>query len=127
MAFNSTFAKTIVDRVLLWIHGRRLGLFGDGQGTNNNSLVLDGVAIGSTRTGAAPLIISATGLAAAGAITTTGTLVGDNVAFVMGPTNADATSSFESTVSVAGQVQQTSASNLSGNQYVIFVNPQAAA
>jgi hypothetical protein len=127
MAFFNTFAKTISDRALLWIHGRRLGLFGDGQSTNNNSLILDGVTVGSTRTGAAPLLVSANGAAAAGAVTTAGTLVGDNVSFVMGPTNADATSSFESTVSVAGQVQQTSASNLLSNVYVFFVNPQAAA
>lgn len=42
------------DKVLVWLHGRRLGIRGDGQGplsTSQDVLVLDGVSIGSTRSG----------------------------------------------------------------------------
>lgn len=125
MAFNSTYAKTIVDKVLVWIHGRRLGIFGDGQSTNNTSLVLDGVTVGSTRTGAAPLMQVATGLSAAGAVTVPGTLVGDTVSVVINSSFVDVTSSFESTVSVAGQVQETA--SVSGAVCLFVVSPQAAA
>ena len=127
MAANYSFAKTIVDKVLLWLHGRRLGLFGDGQSSNNNSLVLDGVVIGSTRTGAAPLFAIAAGLSAAGAVTVTGTQVGDTVVMVLDMNAApfvDVTSSFEATVSVAGQVQETA--SVSGHSCFFIVSPQAA-
>lgn len=129
MAANYTFAKTIVDKVLLWLHGRRLGLFNDGQSTVNNSLVLDGVVVGSTRTGAAPLLAVATGPNGAGGATVTGALIGDTVTLVLqsGSPFSDASSSFETTVTVAGQVQQTGSSNLSGNTYLFILNPQAAA
>ena len=128
MAANYTFAKTIADKVLVWLHARRLGIFGDGQSTNNNSLVLDGVTVGSTRTGAAPLLAIATGLSAAGAVTVTGTLVGDTVTMVLDMSSApftDVTSSFEATVSVAGQVQETA--SVSSHSCLFFINPQAAA
>lgn len=126
MASNYSFAKTIVDKVLLWLHGRRLGLFGDGQGTNNSSLVLDGVTVGSTRTGATQLVVVATGLGAAGAVTVPGTLVGDTVNLVLNlGADTDVTSSFESTVSVAGQVQETV--SVSSAVCLFFVNPTAAA
>jgi phage terminase large subunit-like protein len=129
MAANYTFLRTIADRVIVWLHGRRIGLFGDGQASVNNSLVIDGVTVGSTRTGANPIKAVAAGSNGAGAITVTGTLVGDIVEIVVqiSGTQADSSSSFETTVTVAGQVQQTSASNLSGNTYLFFVNPQAAA
>lgn len=113
------------DKVLVWLTGRRLGILGDNYGSDTAVLALDGVAVGSTRSGATPILASATGRASAGAITVAGAVVGDNVAFVLGPTNADAGASFETTVSVAGQVQQTSASNLSANQYVFFLQPQS--
>lgn len=128
MAAFYTFAKTIFDKVLVWVHGRRLGLFGDGQGTNNSSLVLDGVTVGSNRTGANSLKGLATSLSAAGAVTLTGTLVGDTVEFVLDMNVApfvDVTSSFESTISVAGQIQQTAST--SSHVCWFFVNPQAAA
>jgi hypothetical protein len=128
MASFYTFVRTLADRALIWVHGRRLGIFGDGQSTNNSSLVLDGVAIGSIRTGAAPLLAIATGLSAAGAVTVTGTLVGDTVTLVLDMNAApfvDVTSSFESTVSVAGQVQETA--SVSGHSCWFFVNPQAPA
>lgn len=135
MSFFNTWAKTIQDKVLLWLHGRRLGIFGDGQNTtsgqpiNNASLVLDGVTIGSTRTGAAPLMVVASGTASVGAVTTAGTLVGDNVLLVLDMNAApfvDVTADFESTISVAGQTQQTVA--LGGtHSCLFFISPQAAA
>jgi len=115
------------DKVLLWMHGRRLGVRGDGQGplsANSDVLVLDGVAVGSTRSGPNALKVVASGNNGAGAVTVAGVKVGDNVELVLQSNFTDATSSFEATVSVAGQVQQTSASNLSGNTYLFFVQPQ---
>lgn len=116
------------DRLLLWLHGRRLGIKGDGTGpiaTQQSLLALDGVAIGSTRSGPNPLKVVAAGAAAKGAITIAGTQVGDNVELVLNlSTPGDSSSSFETTVSVAGQVQQTSVSNLSGNTYLFCVQPQ---
>jgi hypothetical protein len=125
---NYTFTA-LFDKVLLWIHGRRLGIKGDGQGplsSESDVLVLDGVAIGSTRSGPNGIKAFAAGLNGKGGVTVAGAVVGDNVEFVLNLTTPnDGTSSFESTVSVAGQVQQTSASNLSGNNYVFFVQPQS--
>lgn len=127
MAANYTFAKTIWERVLLWIHGRRLGIFGDGQINTNSDLALDGVVVGSTRTGANSLKQAVVGSNGAGAVTLTGTLVGDTVELVVNLTTpGDVTSSFESTISVAGQIQQTAATNLSAATCLFFVNPQAA-
>lgn len=128
MAANYTFAKTIIDKVLVWLHGRRLGIFGDGQSINNSSLVLDGVVVGSSRTGAAPLVQVATALSSTtGAVTLTGTLIGDTVTLVLDlSSDTDVTANFESTISVAGQIQQTSASQ-AAHSCLFFVNPQAAA
>lgn len=125
MAANYNFAKTIIDKLLLWIHARRLGIFGDGQSVNNSSLALDGVTIGSSRTGANSLKGVATGLSAAGAVTLAGTLVGDTVEIVVNSSFVDVTSSFESTISVAGQIQETA--SVSGAVCLFFINPQAAA
>jgi hypothetical protein len=117
----------IADKVLLWLHGRRWGLRGDGQGPSPSTVaVLDGIAIGSTRSGPNALKIVAAGSNGAGAVTVTGTKVGDNVELVLDLTDAtDVTSSFEATVSVAGQVQQTAVTNLSGKTCVFFVQPQS--
>lgn len=113
------------DKVLLWLHGRRLGIKGDGAGGSNNTLVLDGVAVGSTRSGPNSIKFFSVGNNGAGNVTVTGVLVGDNVEFVLNLTDgADATSSFEATVSVAGVVKQTSASDLSAKKLVFFVQPQ---
>jgi hypothetical protein len=117
------------DKVLLWIHGRRLGILGDGSGplsSERDIVVLDGIAIGSTRSGPNPIKGVAAGSNGAGAITVAGTKVGDNVEIVVNlSTPADASASFESMVTVAGQVQQTSASNLSGSTYLFCVQPQS--
>ena len=128
-AFVRAAAGSLWNQVLLWLHGRRLGIFGDGQTSQNSSLVLDGVAIGSSRTGAAPLLGVATALSSAvGAVTLTGTLVGDTVTLVLDMNVApfvDVTANFESTISVAGQIQQTSASQ-ANHSCLFFINPQAA-
>jgi hypothetical protein len=118
------------DKVLLWLHGRRLGVRGDGASPfaagAGDVLVLDGVAVGATRSGPNALKVVANGSNGAGAVTVVGTLVGDHVELVLNLTDAtDATASFESTVSVAGQVQQTSVSNLSAKVCVFFVQPQS--
>jgi len=124
-AFVRAAAGSLWNQVLLWLHGRRLGIYGDGQTSQNSSLVLDGVAIGSSRTGAAPLLAVATGLGAAGAVTVPGTLVGDTVTLVLNlSADTDVTANFESIVSVAGQVQQVSGSIAVA--LLFFVNPQAA-
>jgi phage terminase large subunit-like protein len=117
------------DKVLLWAHGRRTGVKGDGGGpfaSIKSLFVLDGVAVGSTRSGPNAIKAVAAGSNGAGAITVAGAAVGDNVEIVVNlSTPADASASFESTVSVAGQVQQTSASNLSGSTYLFCVQPQS--
>jgi hypothetical protein len=67
----------------------------------------------------------AAGHSGVGAITVAGALVGDAVVMVTNMTTpALATSSFESTVSVAGQVQQTSASNLSASTFSFLLAHQ---
>lgn len=113
------------DKILLWLHGRRLGIRGDGQGSSTGVLALDGVPIGSTRSGPNALKVVANGNNGAGAVTVTGTKVGDNVELVLDLTDStDVTSSFEATVTVAGQVQQSAATNLSAKVCVFFVQPQ---
>lgn len=128
MAANYSFTN-LADRVLLWLHGRRLGIKGDGQGpfsSESDVLVLDGVAVGSTRSGPNGIKAFAAGLTGKGGVTVAGAVVGDNVEWVLDLTTpGDGASNFETTVSVAGQVQQTSASNLSGKNYVFFVQPQS--
>jgi hypothetical protein len=124
-AFVRAAAGSLWNQVLLWLHGRRLGIFGDGQTSQNSSLVLDGVAIGSSRTGANPIKAVATGLVSAGAVTVPGVLVGDLVELVINlSTDTDVTANFETTVSVSGQVQQVSGSIAVA--LLFFINPQAA-
>lgn len=111
----------LADKVLLWIHGRRLGLTGDGQSTGNAALVMDGVPVATTR---APILKAVTGGSGAGAVTLAGTVVGDNVVSVTDITSAaDVSSSFESTISVAGQIQQTA--TVSGHVVLVAVQPQS--
>lgn len=70
--------------------------------------------------------ITVDGRNGAGAITATGAVVGDTVVGVAGLTSGAlgaADASFEGTITVADQVQQSSASNLSANDYlVVLVN-----
>lgn len=117
------------------LHGRRLGMVGDPTsnptgyaaqltaGQTSTALVFDGVPVLSTRP---DIVAVAVGSNGAGAITVAGAVVGDTVtAAVNLTTPAVASASFESTVSVAGQVQQTSASNLSGSTFLFLVRPRS--
>lgn len=114
------------DKVLLWLHGRRFGILGDSYGSDAALALLDGVAVGSTRSGPNAIKVVSAGVAAAGPVAIAGAVVGDNVEIVVClNTPADASANFESTVSVAGQVQQTSGSNLSANTYLFCVQPQS--
>jgi len=111
------------DKVLLWMHGRRLGIVGDGQ--SSTVLVLDGKAIGSTRSGPTAIPLLATSGSGAGAVTLTGAVVGDNVQKVYDQNAAnwvDVTSSFEGTITVANQIQQTAST--SGHLIIVFLQPQ---
>jgi hypothetical protein len=120
-----TFTE-IRDRVLVWLHGRRFGVTGDAYSTDTSLAVLDGVSIGSTRSGPNAIKAVAAGSDGAGPVTVAGAVVGDNVEMVINLSSpADASADFESTVSVAGQVQQTSASNLSASTFLFLVQPQS--
>jgi hypothetical protein len=58
------------------------------------------------------------GRSGAGAIPLPGVRKGETIAAVMNNgTGANESANFEATISVAGQIQQTSASNLSANEY----------
>lgn len=64
----------------------------------------------------------------AGAITATGAVVGDVVIGVAGLTTGAlgaATASFESAITVVNQIQQSSASNLSANDYLVVLRAVA--
>ena len=116
--------------VLIWEHGRRLGIVGDGQTNDPSALMLDGNVIATNRLGAGlPFIVAiAAGNNGVGAITVAGAVVGDTVVAVENlttPAIVARGTSFEATVSVAGQVQQLSSSNLSGNNYRVTVVPQS--
>lgn len=63
----------------------------------------------------------AAGVAAAGPVTVTGTKVGDKIVSVCNLTdNSNGTSSFESTVTVADQIHQSSASNLTTKTFMFL-------
>lgn len=65
--------------------------------------------------------ISVDGKNGTGAITATGAVVGDKVLYVAGLTEGalgNASASFEAAITVADQIQQSSASNLSANNYL---------
>jgi hypothetical protein len=97
------------DDVLVSIHPRRLGIVGDGQPGDPSALVLDGKCIISNRMAAPILIKVVQSLAAAGGITLTGVQPGDTVVSVTDVNNdphSDVSSSFESTITVANQIQQ---------------------
>jgi hypothetical protein len=114
------------DDVLVWEHGRRHGIVGDGQAGNPSALVLDGKVIASNRVTTVKITAVAAGHNGAGAITVAGAVVGDTVMCVVNlSAPALASSSFEATVSVAGQVQQTSASDLSGSTFMFEVFPRS--
>jgi hypothetical protein len=112
----------IQDNVLLWIHGRRLGLVGDGTFSASTGLLVDGQLVGSKR-GAAVFQLAA-GNNGTGSIGFPAAVDGDVVLFALDLTTpANVTSSFESVISVAGQIKQTSASNLSAKNIFFIVAP----
>lgn len=63
-----------------------------------------------------------TGAAAAGACTLTGAAVGDRVVGCVNGTDlTDDKANFEATITVADQIQQSSASNLSAKKFIVFI------
>jgi hypothetical protein len=111
------------DDVLVSIHPRRLGIAGDGLSGNTSALLLDGKVIG---TGRNPIMVCQTASNGAGAVTLAGAVVGDVVENVTNiSTPGDVTSSFEATISVAGQIQQSAATNLSAAQCLFRVSPRS--
>ena len=109
-----------VDDVHLWIHARRLGLTGDGTGAPF-ALLLDGKVIASSRAFIRQLVLGHNG---AGAVTVAGVVVGDVVDSVINMTDlTDVTSSFEGVATVAGQVQQSAATDLSAKKCLFFIRP----
>jgi hypothetical protein len=74
-----------------------------------------------------PFVERAFGSNGTGGVIIPGARVGDIVVGAYNiVTGATAATSFETTVSVFGQVQQTSSSNFAANEYYYFVMPQGA-
>lgn len=67
-----------------------------------------------------------TGVAAAGAATLTTAQKGDVVLGVVNLAGGDAASSFESVISVSGQIQQSSASDLSAAHFMVLLLKRGA-
>jgi hypothetical protein len=118
------------DNVLVWIHGRRLGLLGDDQGDNVPSgvagLVVDGVVFGINLPSGRGLIqqLSGTSGAAPGSVPLTGAQVGDKVLSVVDLTShANVTADFESTISVVNAIQQTVGT--AANPVLVTLQPQS--
>lgn len=110
------------DDVLVSIHPRRLGIVGDGQAANNSALLLDGKVIGTSRN---RIVVCQTASNGAGPVTLGGAVVGDTVENVTALSTGDVTSSFEATISVAGQIQQTAATDLHLAQCLFQVRPNS--
>lgn len=115
------------DDVLLWEHGRRHGLGGDGQSGNPSFLMIDGNVVASNRVkaaGSGTYIKTAAGSNGVGPVTIANVQPGDTVISatdLSATPPADVSSSFEATVTVAGQIQQSSASNLSAHGIMFAV------
>src|SRR6202030_4534130 len=99
------------DNVLLWLHGRRLGLVGDGSFSAPSGLMVDSQLVGSKR---GPVVSQlATGNNGVGTVSFPAAVDGDVVLFALDLTTpANVTTSFESVISTAGLFPQTSCSNL---------------
>jgi hypothetical protein len=111
------------DDVLVWEHGRRLGVAGDGQSGDPSALVLDGKCVASNRLAGSHIVKAVTGVSPAGAVTLAGAVVGDTVLGVVDlSTPGDAASKFEATISVAGQIQQTTAST---DVFLVVIQPRS--
>jgi hypothetical protein len=73
-----------------------------------------------------PFVVTAFGLNGSGGVPIGGVNVGDIVENVrLITTTASASGSFETTVSVANEIKQTSSANLSANEYDFIVTPQS--
>lgn len=106
-----------MSEVLVSIHGKRLGIDADGN------LLLDGVVVAGTRSTITTVV---TGLSAAGSIALTGAAIGDVVTSVINlSTPADDSSDFESAITVAGHIQQTSATDLSASKFLVSLVPRS--
>jgi hypothetical protein len=110
------------DNVLLWLHGRRLGLVGDGSFSASSGLMVDTQLVGSKR---GPVVSGfAAGNNGVGSVSFPGAVDGDVVVFALDLTTpANVTSSFEAIISTAGQIRQTSATNLSTKNIFFQVAP----
>lgn len=101
--------------------------------TNAEARAGSSTALGTTPANVASMFaglkfITVDGRNGTGAITATGAVVGDMVIGVAGLTAGalgSATASFESVVTVVDQVQQSSASNLSANDYLVVLRAVA--
>ncbi len=110
------------DNVLLWLHGRRLGLVGDGSFSASTGVLVDGQLIGSKR---GPVVSQlAAGNNGVGSVGFSAAVDGDSVLLALDLTTpANVTSSFEGVISVAGQIRQTSSANLSGKNILFQIAP----
>jgi hypothetical protein len=110
------------DNVLLWLHGRRVGLVGDGSFSASSGLMVDGQLIGSKRGPAVSQL--APGSNGIGSIAFPAAVDGDVVLSALDLTTpANVTSSFEAVISTAGQIRQTSAANLSAKNIWFQIAP----
>lgn len=115
--------QALATRVLVWLHGMRLGIMGDSLNGSSSGLVLDGVMIAGTRS---DIVVTQLGNNGAGSLVLAGAVVGDNVLNVTNLTTpGDVTASFESTITVAGHIQQTAVTNLSAAQLMFQLQPQS--
>ncbi|HLK80242.1 MAG TPA: hypothetical protein VKT99_01930 [Xanthobacteraceae bacterium] len=110
------------DNVLVWLHGRRLGLVGDGSFSASSGLMVDNQLVGSRR---GPVISQfAPGNNGAGGVAFPAAVDGDVVLFALDLTTpANVTSSFEAVISAAGQIRQISAANLSTKNIFFQIAP----
>lgn len=110
------------DNVLLWLHGCRLGLVGDGSFSASTGVLVDGQLVGSKR---GPVVSQlAAGNNGVGSVGFSAAVDGDSVLLALDLTTpANVTSSFENVISVAGQIHQTSSANLSGKNILFQIAP----
>jgi len=110
------------DNVLLWLHGRRVGLVGDGSFSASSGLMVDGQLVGARR---GPVVSQlATGANGVGSVAFPTAVDGDAVLLALDLTTpANVTASFEAVISTAGQIRQISAANLSAKNILFQIAP----